>query len=296
MKKPQGGPARASALVEISLLLTVFFFGTNFVAVKLVVESVPPLLFAAVRFSLAGLLLLLVLRVLEGGEHPGRRDVLRLLGLGAVGVTLTQSFFTIGVGLTTAANTALVYSTSPIWGMLLGGFLGLERPGLRNILGVALALAGVGLVVGGGLELAGTSLVGDLCILGAAVGWGSYTTLSVSMLGRHSPLAVAAYPMLLGGLAIFPLSVLDLRVDVGAIGGPVWFAALYSLLFSGAFGFVAWQRGVSQVGANRVLVYQYLVTLTGVGAGVALLGEGFGAGQVAGALVLLAGVYLARRG
>lgn len=218
----------------------------------------------------------------------------RLLGLGAVGITLTQSFFSIGVGLTTAANTALVYSTAPVWGMLLGAVLGLERPGLRNILGVALALLGVGLVVRGGLDLGGTSLAGDLLILAAAVGWGSYTTLSLSLLERHSPLAVAAYPMLLGGLAIFPLAVFDLGVDVGTLDGPVWFAALYSLLLSGAFGFVAWQRGVSRVGANRVLVYQYLVTLTGVGAGIALLGESFGAGQIIGAVVLLAGVYLAR--
>ncbi len=288
---------RASALAELSLLLTVFFFGTNFVAVKLVVESAPPLLFAAVRFTLAGLLLLLLLRVLEGGSRPGGRgEALRLLGLGAVGITLTQSFFTFGVSLTTAANTALMYSTSPIWGMLLGSLFGLERPGLRNILGVALALLGVGLVVYGGLELGGTSLVGDLLILAAAVCWGAYTMLSLALLGRYSPLAVAAYPMLLGGLAIFPLAVFDLDVDVGAIGGVAWFAALYSLLFSGVFGFVAWQRGVSRVGANRVLIYQYLVTLIGVGAGLALLGEGFGAGQVVGALVLLAGVYLARRG
>ena len=256
----------------------------------------PPLLFAAVRFSLAGLLLLLVLRLVEGGDRPGRKDALWLLGLGAVGITLTQSFFSVGVGLTTAANTALVYSTAPVWGMLLGATLGLERPGLRNILGVALALVGVGLVVRGGLQLGGTSLAGDLCILVAAVGWGSYTTLSISFLERRSPLAVAAYPMLLGGLAIFPLSVFDLDVNLGALNWPVWFAALYSLLLSGAFGFVAWQRGVSRVGANRVLVYQYLVTLTGVGAGVVLLGEGFAFGQVVGALVLLAGVYLARRG
>ncbi len=153
---------------------------------------------------------------------------------------------------------------------------------------------GVGLVVRGALELDGTSLVGALLILVAAVGRGSYTTPSLPLLGHHSPLAVAAFPMLLGGLATFPLSVFDLRVEVGAVGGSVWFAALYSLLFSGAFGFVAWQRGVSRVGANRVLVYQYLVTLTGVGAGVALLEEVFGAGQVVGAFVLLAGVYLAR--
>ena len=52
------GRRRASPLVEVSLLLTAFFFGTNFAAVKVVVESVPPILFAATRFTLAGLLLL----------------------------------------------------------------------------------------------------------------------------------------------------------------------------------------------------------------------------------------------
>ncbi|HEX2729796.1 MAG TPA: EamA family transporter, partial [Rubrobacteraceae bacterium] len=55
---PEG--RRASAWVEASLLLTVFFFGTNFTAVKLVVEDVPPILFAAARFTFAGLLLLLL--------------------------------------------------------------------------------------------------------------------------------------------------------------------------------------------------------------------------------------------
>jgi drug/metabolite transporter (DMT)-like permease len=49
------------------------------------------------------------------------------------------------------------------------------------------------------------------------------------------------------------------------------------------------------VGANRVLIYQYLVTLTGVTTGIVLLGEDFGLGQLVGAVVILCGVYLARR-
>ena len=133
---------RASPLVEASLLLTVFFFGTNFTAVKLVVESVPPILFAATRFTLAGLLLL-PLALLSGEQgRLSRRDLLPMLGLGLVGVTLTQSVFTLGVGLTTAANTALVYSTAPVWGMLLAFALGWERPRISGVLGIGLCLAG----------------------------------------------------------------------------------------------------------------------------------------------------------
>ena len=287
---------RASLWVETSLLLTVFFFGTNFVAVKHVVESVPPILFAAVRFTFAGMLLWLLLRLVEPESRLERKDFLPVLGLGVVGVTLTQSVFTVGVSLTTAANTALIYSTAPVWGMLLGFVLALERPRLSGVAGVALCLVGVALIVYGGLSFSGTSLAGDALILAAAVFWGSYTVLSLFLLRRYSPLALATYAILLGGLAAFPLSAFDLgRLDVAALDGSVWFAAAYSCLLSSAFGFAAWQTGVSRIGANRVLVYQYLVALIGVTAGILILGEDFGLQQMIGAAVILAGVYLARR-
>ena len=287
---------RASPLVEVSLLLTVFFFGTNFTAVKLVVESVPPILFAATRFTLAGLLLL-PLALLSGPEgRLSRRDLLPMLGLGLVGVTLTQSVFTVGVGLTTAANTALVYSTAPVWGMVLGFTLGWERPRTSGILGIGLCLVGVGAIVYGSLDFVGTSLLGDALILAAAVFWGSYTVLTLSFLRRYSALAVAAYAMTLGGLAAFPLAALDPSpLNLAALDGLTWAAAAYSALCSSAFGFAAWGWGVSHVGANRVLIYQYLVTLTGVSTGILLLGEDFGVGQLVGAAVILAGVSLARR-
>jgi drug/metabolite transporter (DMT)-like permease len=286
---------RTSPWVEASLLFTVFFFGTNFVAVKHVVESVPPILFAAVRFTFAGVLLWLLLRLVEPEGKLLRKDFLPMLGLGVVGVTLTQSVFTVGVSLTTAANTALIYSTAPVWGMLLGLVLALEKPRLGGVVGVGLCLTGVALIVYGGLSFGGTSLVGDALILGAAVFWGSYTVLSLFLLRRYSPLALATYVMLLGGLVAFPLSAFDFgRLDPAALDGSVVFAAAYSSLLSSAFGFAAWGWGVSHVGANRVLIYQYLVALIGVTAGILLLGEGFGLQQMAGAAVILAGVYLAR--
>jgi drug/metabolite transporter (DMT)-like permease len=180
--------------------------------------------------------------------------------------------------------------------MLLGFALGLERPRLAGILGVGLSLLGVGFIVYGGLEFAGTSLVGDTLILVAAVFWGSYTVLSLSLLERYSPIALAAYAMTLGGLAAFPLAALDPGgFDIGSLDGLAWAAAAYSALCSSAFGFAAWGYGVSHVGANRVLIYQYLVTLTGVSTGIVLLGEDFGLEQLVGAVVILCGVYLARR-
>jgi drug/metabolite transporter (DMT)-like permease len=291
-----GRKDRAAALLEVSLLLAVLFLGTNPVAVKVAVAEFPPLPFVAMRFTLAGLLLLALVALLEQGNgRPGRRDLLSLAGVGLVGVGANNVAFTHGVSMTTASETALIYAAVPIWGILLGLALGLERPTPWGILGVCLAFLGVAVVVYGGLT-GSTSLLGNLLIVVATVCWGAYAVLSLPLLRRYSPLVVASYTMLFGGLGALPFA-LPGFLDAGwaESSGEAWGALAYSTLLVAAFGFWAWQRGVSQVGANRVLIYQYLITLVGVAAGVLLLGESLTANKVLGGAVILLGVYLARR-
>ncbi len=291
-----GRKDRAATLVEASLLLAVFFLGTNPVAVKVAVAEFPPVPFVVIRFTLAGLLLLALVAFLEPREgRPGRRDLLSLAGVGLVGVGANNVAFTLGVSMTTASETALIYAAVPIWGILLGLALGLERPTPWGILGVCLAFLGVGVVVYGGLT-GSTNLLGNLLVVVATVCWGSYAVLSLPLLRRYSPLVVASYTMLFGGLGALPLA-LPGFLDASWADASVraWEALAYSTLLVASFGFWAWQRGVSQVGANRVLIYQYLITLVGVVSGVIVLGEGFGFSRVIGAAVILAGVYLARR-
>lgn len=285
----------AALLIEVSLLLTAVFLGTNMAVVNYAVVYIPPLLIVAIRFALGGLLLWGVLRILEPGSKLQRKDFWAMLGLGVVGVLLSQVAFTFGLRFTSTSNTSLIYATAPLWGMLLGSVLGLERPKLRGVVGIGLAIMGVVTIVYGGLGMSGTSLPGDLLILGSAACWGFYTALSLLLLRRYSPLAVAAYPMLFGGLTVSVLASFDLaRTDLGGVGGEAWLAAAYSTLFATAFAFAAWQRGVSRIGANKVLVYQYLVTLTGVISGILLFGEDFGLNKLVGGTILLGGVYLAR--
>jgi drug/metabolite transporter (DMT)-like permease len=287
---------RAEWLTEASLLLAVLFLGTNPVAVKVAVSEVPPLPFVAMRFTLAGLLLLAVVLLL-GLDRPGRRDMVSMVGVGLVGVGMNNVAFTLGVSMTTASDTALIYAAVPIWGILLGLALGLERPTRWGVVGVALAFLGVGIVVYGGLGgEGGTSLEGDLLVVIATVCWGSYAVLSLPLLRRHPPLVVAAYTMLFGGLAAAPFALPGfVSAEWGEVSREAWEAVAYSTLLVAAFGFYAWQRGVSRVGANRVLVYQYLITLVGVVSGVVLLGEVLTANKILGGAVILGGVYLARR-
>ncbi len=288
-------PKRSTLLSEASLLSAAFALGTNPVAVKYAVGGIDPLPFVALRFTLAGLVVLAVLRFFEPeGMSLGREDLLPMAILGIVGVGLNNVLFTFGVDLTSASDTALIYATPPLWGMVLGFALGTERPRVRGVLGVLLAMLGVGAIVYGGLG--GGSLSGNLLVAGAAVCWGSYTAFSIFMLRKYSPLTVAGYTMFVAGLAVVPFASPDLvRMEWAGVGTGAWVAAAYSALFVAAFAFSAWQAGISRIGANRVLVYQYLITLTGVVCGVLLLGESLGTSQLIGAAIIFCGVYLGRR-
>ena len=287
---------KATDRTELFLLVAVLLLGTNPVAVKYAVSAIAPLPYVALRFTVAGLLLLGVVRFLGSGGGVERKDLLTMIGVGALGVGMTNMLFTSGVNLTNASDTALLYAVVPVWGMILGFVLGLERPTLRGILGVGIAFLGIVAVVYGGLGGSGSSLEGNLLVLAATVCWGSYTVLSLPLLEKYSPLVVAAYTMLFGGLAALPFAVPDLlSVDWDAMGVGVWTAVAYSTVLVAAFGFFAWQRGASLLGANKVLVYQYLITFIGVTSGVVLLGEGLGIEKIIGGAVILFGVYLARR-
>jgi drug/metabolite transporter (DMT)-like permease len=302
---PQAGATKNAALAEVSLLLAVFFVGMDVVSVKYALQGFPPLVFMPIRYVLAGILLLAFLWLLgrSAGGRLGRGDLLVLVGLGLVGIAINYVGYTVGLSLTSGSNAALIIATAPVWGLLLGIVLGLERGSWMGALGLGFAIAGVALVVGGGLGSAEASVRGDLLVCVSAFSWGAYTVLSLPVLRRLDPLVVGAWTMLLGGLAALPLAFTGFphlsgslsSVEWGSVGPAAWVAAAYSTVLCSSFAIAAYQANVARRGANRVLAYLYLQTLVGLVASVLLLGEGLGAAKVAGAAVILLGVYLARR-
>lgn len=281
---------------EAALVFAAVFWGLNFAATKYAAEAIPPLMLVALRFSVGGALLFGVLRLFEPKSRLARADLLPMAALGCFGVATAQTGFTFGVSLTSAASTGLIFATAPVWGLLLGALLGLERPTARGVLGVGLSVVGVAFVVSEGLGSGGANLLGDAFVLMAAVCVGAYAVLSMPLLGRYSPLAVATYPVLFGAPFLLLLSVPAVPgMEWGEVGaGPV-LAVAYAAVFATAFAFAAWQRGISRIGANRVLVYQYLITLVGVTSGIVFFGETLGLYKIVGGAVILLGVYLARR-
>lgn len=269
--RAQDGAKRGDPLAEFSLLMATIFVGADFVSVKYALEGLPPLVLVPVRYIVGGLMLPVLPRLLGGRGRIGldRKNLTALAGLGLVGVTLNQVGYTVGLNLTSASNASLIFATAPVWGLVLGIALEAERGSWRGALGIGFAVAGVALVVGGGLGSTEASFGGDLLVCLSAFSWAAYTVLSLPVLRRHNPLSVAGWTMLLGGGATLPLAFTGFpglseplsSVGWASVDVESWAAVAYSTVLASGFAIAAWQKGVSQLGANRVLVYMYLMTL-----------------------------------
>ncbi|MGH3087646.1 MAG: DMT family transporter [Rubrobacteraceae bacterium] len=293
---PDEKTTRSAALTELTLIFAAVFWGANYAVTKYTAEFLPPILIVTFRFAVGGALLLAVLRLFEPESRLRRSEVLAMAALGCFGMAAAQTSFTFGVSMTSATNTGLVFATAPIWGLLLGFALGLERPTWTGMAGIFLSISGIVAVFYDGIGDEAASFAGDVLVLVAAAAVGCYTVFSMPMLERHTPLAVATYPTAFGApfVLIFALPQLP-AFDFGGVGPGAWLGVAYSAVLATAFTFAAWQVGISRIGANRVLVYQYLITLTGVASGIIFFDESLGWNKILGGAVILVGIYLARR-
>jgi drug/metabolite transporter (DMT)-like permease len=295
-------PVRAQASLgldmnDLGLLAVVLIWGLNLTIVKVALLEVLPLAFNAVRFALATLTLLLLLR--RSGESYGtsRKDGLKLAGLGLIGHTAYQIFFIEGLAKTTASHTALIFGITPVIVAILSLILGHEHVTWAGWAGAALAFGGEYLIIAGKAPSGGPapSPLGDLLVLAAAVCWCLYTVLARPLLARHSPLKVTAISMTWGFLGMLPFCVPSIgRQDWRAVTLKVWAATGYSFLFALVISYILWYRSVHKVGNVRTAVYSNLVPVTGTLAGWIFLGERLYPALGLGAAAIFAGIALTR--
>ncbi len=293
-------PRATFSLIDLVLLGMAFIWGVNFSVVKISLAEMSPLAFDSLRFTLASVLTLSVLKLIEGDVGFAREDWWRLTGLGIVGNTFYQLFFITGINLTTAGNSSLILATTPIFVSIMGTVLGLERLGKWAWLGIFLCFGGIAAIVlcsGQELSLVGGTMLGDLLVLGGAVCWSAYTVLGKPLMKRYSPLKVTTMAMLSGTFFLDLCSIPALLAQDWAI---VSWKGWLGLAFSGSMGialaYIIWNMGVGKVGGARTAVYSNLVPVVGLITAWLTLGEHIFLLQIVGAVVIFVGIYLTRSG
>jgi drug/metabolite transporter (DMT)-like permease len=287
------------------MLLTISIWGINFTAVKIALASFAPLAFNAVRFTLATSVTMLVLAWQARATHDNSllrvpsRDIGRIVLLGLAGHSIYQVLFANGLARTTPANASLLMATSPIWVAVLGYLLRIERINRLMFAGIILSFAGIALLVssGGKVGLGGSTLLGDAMLLGCAILWAVYTTASKPLLGRYSPLKLTAWSMVAGTIPLVFAGIPDLlRQDWSAVPPIAWAALFYSAVFSVTVGYVIWYASVQRVGNARTAIFSNLTPIVAILFAWLTLGDALAPLQLLGAIIVLTGLVITRRG
>lgn len=293
-------PTRAWTVTDLGMLAVVLIWGSNFSVVKVALLHFSPLAFNAARFGIATILILLIMRLAGESLRLESRDLLPVLFLGLCGHTLYQVLFINGLAYTSPSNASLLMATSPIFVAIYGRILRIERSNRLVWAGIALSFSGIVLVIAGGgagIHLGAQTVLGDLMVLGAAMLWAAYTTLSKPLLIRHSPLKLTAVTMLAGTVPLVLLSTPQLLAqNWQAIPAPAWGSLAYSTLLAVVLAYILWYTSVQRVGNARTSIYSNLLPVVGIVVAWIFLGDRLAPLQAAGAVVVLAGIVLTRRG
>jgi drug/metabolite transporter (DMT)-like permease len=274
------------------------FWAGNFIVVKGAIAIIPPVGFSFIRYCIAAITLLILLRVREGAIKVPRGDVLKILGLGVLGFGCYQILWPVALQSIPAGDSALLIAATPVMTALLAMAVGADSPNGVKLIGAFISFAGVALVIGAGQGLVlGASLVGDLLTLLAAACWSIYTVFGATILRRHSPLITTTWAIMAGAVFLAPAGIAQLAsADLSQVGLPVLLALVYSGTLAAGFANVIIFNGVKLLGPTRVNGLQFLVPALAVAMAAVFLGEPIRGIQLVGGLVILAGVALLRRG
>ncbi len=285
-----------TAVAEKAMLLLVVIWGVNFAVVKWALIAFEPLGFNTLRFLIASILVLVVLRLEGPLKWPDRKDLPWLVVLGLIGNTLYQLGFILGLDRTRAGNASLLLSLPPVFIAILSSLIGDERHTGITWGGVILSVFGVALVSGTTVQMeAGATLIGDLILLGAAIVWALYTVGARRMIQRYGSVQVTAWTMWVGAAGLLVAGYPSLRrQDWGAVDSLGWAALFFSSCFAIGLAYLIWNRGVEQIGATRTSMYANVTPIVALSLGAIWLGERLTLLSVLGALLTIAGVLLVR--
>jgi drug/metabolite transporter (DMT)-like permease len=283
------------ALLFAAFAAVYLAWGSTYAAIRIAIDTMPPLLMAGARFLLAGTLLYAIMR-LRGEPAPERRHWRNTALIGMLLLMFGNGGVTMAERTVPSAIVALLVAMVPMWMVLLewlrpGGI----RPTGRTILGLVIGFAGIVLLIGPG-SLAGGGRVDPLgagIVTVGALAWAFGSIWSRSAALPRNPLVATGMEMAWGG--VWLLLAGTLRGELGVLDPSAFttrsvLAFAYLVVVGSLIGFSAyiWLLGVST--PARVSTYAYVNPLVAVLLGWALLNEPLSGRVLAAAAIIVAAV------
>jgi drug/metabolite transporter (DMT)-like permease len=286
--------------VLLAALATIYVvWGSTYLAIRVMVETMPPLLSAGVRFAVAGAAFLAFLR-LRGGAERVRATRRQLAGAALIGTLLCFG----GNGLVTVAErdvpsalAALIIGAVPLWVIVMRSAHGDRVPG-GTLVGVLAGFAGLAVLLLPGERSGDAPLGWSLVVVAASISWAAGSFYSKRTPLPEDALVSTGWQMLLGGAGMLLVGALAGElgdVNPEAFSTDSLLAFLYLIVFGSWLAFTAYVWLLKHAPISTVATYAYVNPVIAILLGWAILDEEITATMLTGAAAIVLSVAVVVR-
>jgi probable blue pigment (indigoidine) exporter len=272
------------------VILTTFLMGSSFAVGKIGLCFSTPLLLAALRFILAGFIMVVIVIVLKRKHPTSKENWIRVLIIGTFQTAGVMGCIFLGLRTITSGESSILTFTNPLLVIVFGSIFLKTRYKLYQWIGVVLGLVGVSITMGVQIELKIGVLFGIL----SAVFW-AISTLLVKRWGAFiDTWVLSAYQMLFGGFILL-LGSFILEKPVFTLNSNSLFILLWLSIMASIVQFAFWFYLLQNSDPGKTSSFLFLAPFFGVLTGWLLLGENLDSSKIVGGLFILIGIYLVNR-
>jgi drug/metabolite transporter (DMT)-like permease len=292
---PLAAPKRR-LLPWIALAVVWIVWGSTYLAIRVVVREMPPLLAASSRFMSAGALMGAVALVVDRRSGwPGKRQWLDYSLIGILLLSVGNGLVMWAERTVPSGTAALIVATVPVWLLLLDGLRPGGQPWTGRVwIGTAVGLLGVALVARPETGMGAGHWPAIVGLQVACLAWTTGSLYAQSVPKRLPLASAAAIEMLAGSLALAALAWLlaEDPARMAAASARAWGAGAYLVVFGSLVGFTAFAYCLNELPATTVGTYAYVNPVVAVFLGWLILGESLTPGLVTGGALIVISVVL----
>lgn len=273
-------------------------WGTTYLAIRIGLETLPPMLFGGLRFLTAGVLLFSFVYFWRGMRLPKGREWLHQIVIGLMLLGVGNGMVVFAEQWVPSGPAALLVATSPFWVVGLERLLrDGERSSLRAIIGMIVGFGGLCLLIAP--NLFGTSLNGYYLLGALAIQFGCASWSAGSVYSKHHqtdlpPLMAAAIQMLIAGTALTLLGTSLGEWRALHFSGRSFSAFAYLIVFGSIVAYGSYTYAIQKLPLSIVSMYSYINPVIAVLLGWAVLSESLGWRVIAAMTIILVGVALVK--
>lgn len=285
---------RRVAPVDLMLLGTVLLWALNVTVTRYVLtHGWLPLAYGTIRYFAATSLFWIFTYRRERSFRIERRDW-KLVAVAALFLFLNQLCFVYALKLSQASTVALLLGATPVFIGLVTLVFRLEQLSNEFWLGAGVTLAGVALIAAAGSGSLSAGLGGDLLAIGLTFTWACYTVAIAPMMRRYSPFRISALVLALGWIPLALVSIPQVAHQHFDFGWKVWLGFGYAFIGPLFLTNILWFTAIDRVGPSRASLFGNLQPFFAVFFALVLLSETLHPLEIAGGVLIFAGIAFER--